>query len=93
MQEQRPAAMPPRLAAVPSSARLAVSSALAAPLEPCHLMLVETVSRMSGRKRRLAGILAVDVAGYSPELATDEPTSLARVRALRPGIIEPATAT
>src|SRR4051812_32606711 len=50
------------------------------------------VSRMRGRKRRLAGILAADVAGYSAVLATDEPTSLAFVRALRTGIVEPAAA-
>jgi class 3 adenylate cyclase len=45
---------------------------------------------MSGGKRRLAGILAADVVGYSAMVAADEPASLARVRALRTDIIEPA---
>ncbi len=47
---------------------------------------------MSEGKRRLAGILAADVVGYSAMVAADEPASLARVRALRTGIIEPAAA-
>src|SRR5215472_18912024 len=50
------------------------------------------VSGMSGGKRRLAGILAADVVGYSAMVAADEPASLARVRALRTEIIEPAAA-
>ena len=47
---------------------------------------------MSGGKRRLAGILAADVVGYSAMIAADEPASLARVRALRTQIVEPAAA-
>jgi adenylate cyclase len=47
---------------------------------------------MSGGKRRLAGILAADVVGYSAMVAADEPASLARVRALRTEIVEPAAA-
>jgi TolB-like protein/Flp pilus assembly protein TadD len=44
---------------------------------------------MSGGKRRLAGILAADVVGYSAMIAADEPVSLARVRALRKEVVEP----
>ena len=47
---------------------------------------------MSAEKRRLAGILAADVVGYSAMVATDEPATLACVRALRAEIIEPAAA-
>jgi hypothetical protein len=43
---------------------------------------------MSGGKRRLAGILAADVAGYSAMVAADEPASLARARTLRTIIVE-----
>jgi adenylate cyclase len=42
--------------------------------------------------RRLAGILAADVVGYSAMVGTDEPATLARVRSLRTDIIEPAAA-
>ncbi len=45
---------------------------------------------MSGEKRRLAGILAADVVGYSAMVAADESATLARVRALRAEIVEPA---
>ena len=48
---------------------------------------------MSGGKRRLAGILAADVVGYSAMIAADEPATLARVRALRTEIVEPAATT
>jgi len=44
---------------------------------------------MSEGKRRLAGILAADVVGYSAMIAADEPATLARVRALRSEIVEP----
>ena len=44
---------------------------------------------MNEGKRRLAGILAADVVGYSAMVATDEPATLARVRTLRTEIIEP----
>ena len=47
---------------------------------------------MSRGKRRLAGILAADVVGYSAMIAADEPAGLARVRALRTDIVEPAAA-
>jgi adenylate cyclase len=47
---------------------------------------------MSAEKRRLAGILAADVVGYSAMVATDELATLACVRALRAEIIEPAAA-
>ena len=47
---------------------------------------------MSEEKRRLAGILAADVVGYSAMVAADEPATLARVRALRTEIIEPVAA-
>ena len=42
--------------------------------------------------RRLAGILAADVVGYSAMVGTDEPATLARVRLLRTDIIEPLAA-
>jgi class 3 adenylate cyclase len=45
---------------------------------------------MSGDKRRLASILAADVVGYSAMIAADESATLARVRALRSEIVEPA---
>src|SRR6516225_5257386 len=41
------------------------------------------------QSRRLAGILAADVVGYSAKVGTDEPGTLARVRALRTDLIEP----
>ena len=43
--------------------------------------------------RRLAGIVAADVVGYSAMVGADEPGTLARVRALRTEIIEPLAAT
>jgi class 3 adenylate cyclase len=42
--------------------------------------------------RRLAGILAADVVGYSAMVGTDEPATLARVRSLRTDVIEPLSA-
>ncbi len=42
--------------------------------------------------RRLAGILAADVVGYSAMIGADEPATLARVRALRTDVIEPLAA-
>src|SRR5450432_3972220 len=48
---------------------------------------------MSEANRRLAGILAADVVGYSAMVGTDEPGTLARVRALRSDVVEPLTAT
>jgi predicted ATPase/class 3 adenylate cyclase len=47
---------------------------------------------MSEANRRLAGILAADVVGYSAMVGTDEPATLARVRSLRTDIIEPLAA-
>ena len=44
---------------------------------------------MSEAMRRLAGILAADVVGYSAMVGVDEPGTLARVRALRTDVIEP----
>ena len=43
--------------------------------------------------RRLAGILAADVVGYSAMVGTDEPGTLARVRTLRTDLIEAVAAT
>ena len=43
--------------------------------------------------RRLAGIVAADVVGYSAMVGADEPGTLARVRALRTDVIEPLAAT
>jgi adenylate cyclase len=45
------------------------------------------------QSRRLAAILAADVAGYSAMVGTDEPGTLARVRALRTDLIEPLAAS
>jgi adenylate cyclase len=42
--------------------------------------------------RRLAGILAADVVGYSAMVGADEPGTLARVRTLRSDVIEPQLA-
>jgi adenylate cyclase len=44
---------------------------------------------MDDVNRRLAGILAADVVGYSAMVGKDEPATLARVRTLRTDIIEP----
>ena len=48
---------------------------------------------MSDASRRLAGILAADVVGYSAKVGADEPATLARVRGLRVEVIEPLAAT
>jgi adenylate cyclase len=48
---------------------------------------------MDDANRRLAGILAADVVGYSAMVGRDEPGTLARVRTLRTDIIEPVAAT
>ena len=47
---------------------------------------------MDDANRRLAGILAADVVGYSAMVGKDEPATLARVRALRTEIVEPLAA-
>ncbi len=44
---------------------------------------------MEDANRRLAGILAADVVGYSGMIGADEPGTLARVRALRSEMIAP----
>jgi adenylate cyclase len=46
-----------------------------------------------GGNRRLAGILAADVVGYSAMVGMDEPGTLARVRTLRAEVIEPFAST
>src|SRR5881396_2926340 len=43
-------------------------------------------------ERRLAAILAADVAGYSRLMGADEEGTLARLKALRAGLIDPAIA-
>ena len=43
--------------------------------------------------RRLAGILAADVVGYSAKMGADDADTLARVRTLRSAVIEPLAAT
>ena len=48
---------------------------------------------MDDANRRLAGILAADVVGYSAMVGTDEPATLARVRTLRTDLVEPLAAT
>jgi adenylate cyclase len=48
---------------------------------------------MSDSNRRLAGILAADVVGYSAMVGKDEPATLARVRALHAHLIEPLAAS
>jgi TolB-like protein len=47
---------------------------------------------MDEAARRLAGILAADVVGYSALVGTDEPATLARVRTLRTDVVEPLAA-
>jgi adenylate cyclase len=44
---------------------------------------------MDDANRRLAGILAADVVGYSAMVGKDEPATLARVRTLRTDLVEP----
>ena len=48
---------------------------------------------MDDANRRLAGILAADVVGYSAMIGKDEPGTLARVRTLRTDLIEPVAAS
>jgi TolB-like protein len=48
---------------------------------------------MAEVNRRLAGILAADVVGYSAKMGADDAGTLDRVRALRTEIIEPLSAT
>jgi adenylate cyclase len=42
--------------------------------------------------RRLAGILAADVVGYSRRMGADEAGTLAKLKALRREVIDPAIA-
>src|SRR5580658_2821266 len=43
--------------------------------------------------RRLAAILAADVAGYSRLMGADEEGTLARLKAVRKGLVDPAIAS
>jgi adenylate cyclase len=43
--------------------------------------------------RRLAAILAADVVGYSRLIGADEPGTVARLRTVHAGVIEPLLAT
>jgi adenylate cyclase len=52
-----------------------------------------TQADTGGANRRLAGILAADVIGYSAMVGKDEPAALARVRTLRTDVIEPLAAS
>jgi adenylate cyclase len=47
---------------------------------------------MAAETRKLAAILAADVAGYSKLAAADEERTLARLRALRSDLFDPTTA-
>jgi class 3 adenylate cyclase len=67
------------------------------PFEPRELLArVKSVLRRGGPERdaasarRIAAILAADVAGYSRLVGDDEEDTLARLRALRRGLIDPA---
>ena len=44
-------------------------------------------------ERRLAAVLAADVAGYSRLMGADEEGTLARLKAVRKGIVDPAIAS
>jgi adenylate cyclase len=48
---------------------------------------------MNEANRRLAGILAADVVGYSAKMGADDVNTLARVRTMRTEVIEPLTNT
>ncbi len=48
---------------------------------------------MDEAHRRLAGILAADVVGYSAKIGANEADTLSRVRTLRTNVIEPLAAT
>ncbi len=48
---------------------------------------------MGETSRRLAGILAADVVGFSAKVGADEPGTLARVGALRTDVAEPLAGT
>src|ERR1700682_5943042 len=63
------------------------------PAAPADLSSRNGVSRMEQVNRRLAGILAADVVGYSAKMSADDADTLARVRTLRTAVIEPLAAT
>src|SRR5271165_4174183 len=44
-------------------------------------------------ERRLAAVLAADVAGYSRLMGTDEEGTLARLKAVRKSLVDPAIAS
>jgi adenylate cyclase len=48
---------------------------------------------MDEAHRRLAGILAADIVGYSAKMGADDSDTLSRVRTLRTSVIEPLAAT
>jgi adenylate cyclase len=48
---------------------------------------------MDDAQRRLAGILAADIVGYSAKMGADDSDTLSRVRTLRTSVIEPMAAT
>ncbi|HXZ87362.1 MAG TPA: adenylate/guanylate cyclase domain-containing protein [Candidatus Binataceae bacterium] len=48
---------------------------------------------MNEANRRLAGILAADVVGYSAKMGADDVNTLARVRTMRTDVIEPLATT
>ena len=50
-------------------------------------------SCMNEANRRLAGILAADVVGYSAKMGADDVNTLARVRTMRTDVIEPLATT
>ena len=53
-------------------------------------MLLQEGGLLQRQQRRLAAILAADVAGYSRLMAVDEAGTLARLKQLQAEVIEPA---
>src|SRR6516164_7641359 len=65
------------------------------PSEPASTTVWIRAMNTGGRdraERRLAAILAADVAGYSRLIEADEEGTLGRLRALRAGVIDPKIA-
>src|SRR6478752_7173946 len=59
-------------------------------MRPCYSGYVQ--GRVMPETRKLAAILAADVAGYSKLAGADEERTLARLRALRSDLIDPTVA-
>ena len=86
---------PLRLSAVREQGR-SISSARLAPRKRADVAVHDSVARSRGgahgETRKIAAILVADVVGYSRLAGADEEGTLARLRALRSDLIDPAVA-